>query len=141
MNTERMPKIVAIALALTACADDPGAGTATFSTWGEEYIEEQIPSDPTGEAGFVDGWTLHYEKFLVVFRAIRVADERGQVGAELPGSLLVDNTVPGRKELAVFPGLAAKHWTRVSYEIGPADADTELVAGDPADLTSMVDGG
>ena len=41
---------------LCACGADDGTGTASFSTWGEEYIEREIPADPSGEDGFVDGW-------------------------------------------------------------------------------------
>jgi hypothetical protein len=134
-------RVTFLSLLSAACGDDGGSGNATFTTWGEEYIEDEIPADPEGQAGFIDGWTLHYDKFLVVFRNIRVADDADRVGAELEGSLFVDNTVPGEKELTVFRDLTAKHWTRVSYQITPPDGETQVVSGDPDDLQMMVDAG
>ena len=130
---------------LPGCGSDPtssgGSGTEKFTTWGEDYIENQIPADPAGQSGFLDGWTLHYDKFLVGFHEIRVADENGHVGARSPDSYLVDNTKPGRKTLVTFPHLDAKAWTAVSYQIKPVVADAKVVSGDPEDLAMMVDAG
>jgi hypothetical protein len=127
--------------AVSACEDAAGAGKASFTTWGEEYIEDEIPADPSGEDGFIDGWSVRFDKFLVVFHEIKVADARGEVAAEMRGSKLVDNTLSGRKQLVVFDDVEAKHWDSVSYQIKPADADTELVAGEPEDLRMMIDNG
>jgi hypothetical protein len=132
--------LIGAVLLVAACSDD-GQGTAKFTTWGEEYIEDQIPADPTGEGGFVDGWTVEYEKFLVAFHAITVADSKGDVAATMPGSKFVDNVVPGRKDLISFPDLDAKSWDRVSYQIKPALADSEVVAGSAADRDMMVANG
>lgn len=134
------------AVALAACAAlDPngsdGTGTARFTTWGEAYVEEGIASDPTGASGFVDGWSVKYEKFLVVFHGITVADQSGEVAARLSGSRLVDNTKPGKKELVSFTGLEARAWDRVSYQVKPADADTLVVTGDESDKALMVANG
>lgn len=137
----KKPSYLAIATCLLAACSDDGQGTAKFTTWGEEYIEQQIPADPTGESGFIDGWTLKYEKFLVVFHAIEVADSAGNVAATMMGSKFVDNVVAGRKDLVSFPDLDAKHWDRVSYQIKPALADSEVVAGAVADRDMMVASG
>jgi hypothetical protein len=130
---------------LAGCGGDPtadaGQGTARFTTWGEDYIEQGIPADPAGTSGFVDGWTLRYDAFLVSFSTITVAASDGTVGAVLAGSRVVDATRPGRKELATFEGLEARAWDRVSYRIEPARADATLVAADAAGLGAMVDGG
>jgi hypothetical protein len=130
---------------LPGCGGDPtssgGSGTEKFTTWGEDYVEREIPADPEGQSGFLDGWTLHYDKFLVNFHEIRVADENGHVGAKSPESYFVDNTKPGRKTLVTFPRLEAKAWTAVSYQIKPAAADAKVVSGDPDDLAMMVDKG
>jgi len=126
---------------LLACGADGGAGQASFTTWGEEYIEQGIPADPTGQDGFIDGWTLRYDKFLVAFHAITVADASGEVAATLSGSKLVDNTKPGRKPLVSFPDLDAKHWDAVSYQIKPALADSELVSATATDRDLMVQNG
>lgn len=126
-------------LLASACADEEG--TAQFTTWGEEYVEHQIPADATGQRGFVDGWTLKFDKFLVAFHAITVADDDGKVAAVASGSQLVDNVVPGRKVLASFPDLKAQHWPRVSYQIKPALPDSVVVSGTAADRELMVQNG
>ncbi len=135
-----MKKFALLSLSLTACV--PGVGTAKFTTWGEEYIEQEIPADPTGEAGFVDGWRVHYDKFLVTFHGVEVASEDGTIGARMSGSKLVDNARPGKKDLVTFEDLEARAWDAVSYEIKPATATTELIGGaTEADRKLMVDGG
>lgn len=126
-----------------ASSSDPtapaGKGTATFTTWGEGYIEEGIPAG--GEGGFVDGWSVRYSKFLVVFGDITVADLAGKQAAAMPGTKLVDNVKKAPKELIKFADLEAKAYERVSYRILPADARTEVVAGDAADRDFMVKNG
>lgn len=126
---------------LCACGDDAGQGKASFTTWGEEYIEQGIPADPAGDVGFVDGWSVKFDKFLVVFSAIKVEDADHKLGGLMAGSKLVDNTKPNRKPLVSFDGIDAQHWDNVSYEISPAQADTEIVAGTAADLQLMVENG
>lgn len=128
-----------------ACSDsDPeaaGEGSAQFTTWGEEYIEQEIPVDSTAVTGFIDGWTVKYDTFLVSFEGLSVKDHQGEVGALHPGQLFVDNHVAGKKELVTFAGLEAKHWDEVAYAIAPARAGAEIVAGEAADLDRLVTGG
>lgn len=135
-------KDVTAALGLAALAGcGAGEGTATFTTWGEAYIEDEIPSDPTGEGGFVDGWSVKYDKFLVAFHDIQVADRDGKVGARSQGSFLVDNTRPGVKELVSFSKLEAQRWEQVGYQIKPAAEDATLISASQADLQLMLDNG
>ena len=140
--TQLSPCFVAIAV---ACANaDPtaaGNGNEKFTTWGEAFIETGIASDPNGQDGFIDGWSLHYDKFLVNFAGVVVADSAGNVAARLDRAKFVDNTVSGRKTLVEFDGLAAKNWDRVSYQIRPALSDEDIVSGDSADLSMMVQNG
>ena len=122
------------------CSDptSTGKGTERFTTWGEEFIEEGIPA-ADGSSGFIDGWSVKYQKFLVNFHEIVVADAASSVAAKLDRSRFVDNTRPGEKELVTFSELEAKAYTLVSYEIKPAVADAQIVAGaDPKDLAMMV---
>ena len=122
---------LAAALLAGCGAEEPaGRGDVAITTWGEGYIEQEIPVDPGDGSGFIDGWTVSYEKFLVNFQNIKVADAAGKVAATMDGSLLVDNKVEGVKSLIDFPDVAAKSWDRVSYEIAPVSAGTEL--GDSA---------
>jgi hypothetical protein len=115
------------------CSSDAGTGTVAFSTWGEEYIEQEIPKDDVA-----DGWTIRYSRFLVVLQGIRVADTDGKIGAELSASKLFDLTKPGVKSVVSFPGLEAKAWERVSYEIAPATGSTETIGTTDQDKALMV---
>jgi hypothetical protein len=137
------PLLTSVSL-LVGCISDPtsagGEGTEKFTTWGEAYVEKGIPSDSDGQSGFLNDWTLHYDKFLVNFHSIRVADASGHTGATSKDSYFVNNTRPGRKELVSF-GLEARAWEQVSYEIKPALADAVVVSGDEEDLKMMVNEG
>jgi hypothetical protein len=137
------PLVLALGLATAGCGgDDPadaGNGTVTFTTWGEEYIEDEIPADPDG--GFVDGWTLTYDRFLVNIGNIRVASSSGAVAASMPGSTLFDNTVEGVKELVSFD-VPSKAYDDVGYEIAPVTDDAEIGPGAfETDRTMMVENG
>ncbi len=128
--------IVPAFVCLAAGCGDSGSGTAAFTTWGEEYIEDEIPA-----AEFTDGWTIRYDKFLVAFHGVEVANTRGEVAATMTGSRLVDNAQPGRKQLASFDRLRAEAWDSVSYQIKPPVADSELVSATAADRDMMMAGG
>ncbi|RYE89318.1 MAG: hypothetical protein EOO75_12035, partial [Myxococcales bacterium] len=134
--------LLALGCAVSACSDstDEGQGTSTFTTWGEEYIEEGIPAG--GDGGFVDGWSVKYSKFLFVFGGITVAESSGAVGASLgTETLLVDNVVAGKKTLTSFADLPARAYTQVGYQSLPATAATRIIAGTQADLDLMVANG
>lgn len=109
------------ALGLVACGDDSGGpsgerGSITFTTWGEDYIEEEIPADI-----FADGYSITYSKFLVVLSNITVADEDGTVAASDENGCLVDHTELGVKELVKLEGPEAKSYTLVHYELSPVE--------------------
>lgn len=135
----------ALALPLSACGSDDGAngeGTITFTTWGEEYIEQEIPADSGDGDGFIDGWSVVFDEFLVNFQKIVVADGSGEVAAEHAGAMLFDNKAEGVKTIVEFAGVPAKAWNRVSYEIAPASAGSERSKEvSAADKQLMVDGG
>lgn len=129
-----MKSLPMIVLCLSACA--PQVGTAKFTTWGEAFIEEGIPASE-----FIDGWALHYDKFLVVFAGITVADSKGTTAATLTGSRLVDNTKAGRKDLVTFDDIAAQAWERVGYQIRPAAVGAQLIGATEDDRALMISGG
>jgi len=121
-------------MALSACTDT-GSGNVAFSTWGEEFIEEGIPATE-----FADGWSVKYDRFLVVLSGVKVADGT-TVAGEMGTPRLFNHVVPKPKPVVDFPSLAAKTWPNVSYVIGPA-ANAELGAGaTEADKTLMTAGG
>jgi hypothetical protein len=125
------------AACLVACSSEE-TGTATFSTWGEEYIERGILA---GDGGFVDGWSLKYDKFLVAFAGMKVADAAGNVAASTDSAFVVDNTRRGRKKLISFENIEAKAWDRVGYQIKPPAKDAQLVDASDEDLQLLRDGG
>jgi hypothetical protein len=138
---KKLPLIALVALMSAACSssDDAssGSGNVTFTTYGEDFIEQEIPA-----ADVEDGWTIKYERFLVTFHDISVADGDAAPVASQPTSKLFNNHLPGDKKVIEFPSLPAKPFTRVSYRIAPAAAATELGEGvTEADKALMVSGG
>jgi hypothetical protein len=136
-----MPKVAcfflgAMIAALGCSSTDGGSGSVAFTTWGEDYIEQEIPA-----ADMEDGWQVRYLKFLVNFRAITVADARGGAGASMTGSKLFDLARPGKKAIVTFPGLDAKTWDQVAYQIGPVDDSTDAAGASEADKQTMLAGG
>lgn len=135
------------ALAAVACSEedsaDPtsagGKGAVTFTSWGEEYIEDQIPA--ASEDGLVDGWTVKFSKFLVVIGNVSVADAGGKEAARLGGTKLVDHVQKGKKTLISFPDLPAQAYEKVGFQILPANAQTEVVGAAAADKDFMVQNG
>ncbi len=148
-----LPLVAAAALAfattsLAACNDDPassgGQGTAQITTFGEDYVEDRIPSDPDGESGLLNGWEVKYDKFLVSFHEITIKDADGNVGYKLAKPIFFDNTKKGAAgdKLIASLQLDAKAWPDVSFQIKPAVQDETLGEGaDPADHAMMVQNG
>lgn len=137
--------VAALAL-LTACSSDDGGdgkGTVTFTTWGESFIEREIPpKDEHGEVIVEDGWTIAYTKFLIVIADVSVAEEGKAPAARQATPKLFDMHAPGRKSVAVFTDLPGKAYTHVSYAVTPATEALELGEGaTDADKQRMVQGG
>jgi hypothetical protein len=124
---------VIAALALTAC--EPPVAVVKFTTWGEEYIEQEIPVEKGAEAGLVDGWTVKYSKFLVVFKDITIADEKGTVVSKQPGAKAYDLTKKGPIEV-YSTSIPARRYDVVRYAIAP-DANVEAGNIDAADLALL----
>ena len=117
--------------------DAAGAGSVSFETWGEDYIEQGIGSEQ-----FEDGWSVHYDQFLINLGQFRIASSAGETAATLPTSQLFDMTRPGPQPVAEVHDLEARKWDRVSFAIAPADASTSTTANTTeADLDMMRQGG
>jgi hypothetical protein len=124
------------ALHLAACGSDVGEGDVEFTVWGEEYIEEGIP-----EAEFEDGFSVRYDKFLIVLGDVEVAG--GEGGAQtIEGARLYDLTKPGPHEMGTLKGIREGAHREVSYRNPAADGDTERHrSATNAQLEAMRDGG
>ena len=120
--------MIAAPLFTFGCEDTAlGSGKVTFTSWGEEYIEDEIPA-----ATFEDGYTVTYDKFLVLIGNITVEDESGVVAAD-ENVYLVDHTEPGVKEIVVFDELDAKAYPLVHYETSPAPRSAIKLIGAATD--------
>lgn len=68
---------LALVAPLGACddIDDTGAGRLAVSIYGEAFIEQGIPGGAPGCDGCIeDGWTVTFDRFLVVVAAVDVPD-------------------------------------------------------------------
>ncbi len=128
--------LLALCVACSTSVEDAGTGSVSFSTWGEEYIEEGLPTSV-----FEDGWSVKYNKFLVVLGDVVVADDKGVVAASMKSSVLVDHVTAGVKPVVTFQNLPARAWNRVSYSIAPAGNTTVLEGAKAEDLIFMKDAG
>jgi hypothetical protein len=130
-------------LLVTALVSGCGAsGSVTFTAWGETYIEQRIPADSPEEAGFVDGWSLQYHRFLVTLAEVTLAKKTGERGPTQGAPRVVDLVRPGPTALFSFDDAPAEKWNAVSYAVRPATPDA-VAAGDIAanDLEQMTSGG
>ena len=114
---------------LTGCG---GVGQVSVTTWGEEFIEQEIPSTV-----FADGHSVRYSKFLVVVRDFVLAKKTGERGASQSTPFVVDVARPGPTTLLEFEGVDALKYDQVSYRIGPADDAVGVGEVSEADLASM----
>ena len=140
----RLTSAVVLALSvstLNACGSDgdsggsDGQGTARFSVWGEEFIEDEIPAEE-----FADGWTASFDRFLIVVGDVRVRDDAAGEGGSLSTSRLY-NLKLGRGSVGELD-LGARAWADVGYRVAPINSSTELAEGvTEADRTLMEDGG
>lgn len=79
-----MKRIAALSLLLCACdGASAGEGTLRVTAWGEDFIEQGIPTE-----AFVDGWSVTFDAFVVSLDAID-AD-----GVRMPGSYVLDLSQP-----------------------------------------------
>jgi hypothetical protein len=110
-----------------------GSGAVSFSTWGEEYIEQGIPA-----AELEDGWSITFSRFLVPISAVTVADQ-GAVAATQAGGVLFDHVGAGVKGVVSFEALPAKAYGEVSFEIVRASAGLSLDPSvEQADLEQLL---
>jgi hypothetical protein len=106
-------RILVGALALAGCG--AGEGTWAVETWGEDYIEQQIPAEV-----FADGCTVAYEELAVVMTGRRLVDGNGDTAGELAAVEVYDLTVPGPVSMGAVP-VPADHYTSVVVTIAPSD--------------------
>lgn len=139
MNYSKLPLVLlsfaACAVSVAACDENPKQpplGTVAITT-----------TAPTIETGFatVDGWNVKYTRFLVHVSAINVAGNDGVLTASATGQVL-DQVPAPPKVLLESSNRVARAWEDVSFEIGPATADSAPIAPvTDADRDAMIASG
>jgi hypothetical protein len=129
--------IALLSVVLLSCeGGGGGTGSVHFTTWGEDYIEVEIPDGSSSGEGFVDGWSLSYDKFLIVLGDAYVGD-----GGTLEGTWVFDMTLAGPHDWGTVEDIDARRWLDVGVDQPPAGADTQAGNCTAADLSLMQDGG
>jgi hypothetical protein len=132
--------LVACAALAGACSSDEeaaGSGSARFTIWGEEYIEDAIPADI-----FTDGWSADFERFLIVVGDVSVADSQAGEGGRIAQKQLFNLVSPGPHDVGTISSLEARAWNTVGYVVAPFDADTAVhSSASNADRATMEQGG
>src|SRR5689334_10067264 len=109
--------------------DGDGTGTVTFTTWGEEFIEQEIPPAADGKTIIQDGYTVKYARFLLVIAEVSVGEPGKLPQAKQQNPKLFEMHAPGPKAIVAFHDLPGKPYTHVTYAISPATPNVELGEG------------
>ncbi len=98
-------------LLLAGCT---GNGTWIVETWGEEYIEDEIPA-----ADVDDGYTITYDEFLVAIGGVALVDGNGDEVAAVDGQQIFDVAAAGPHAVGEADA-PATHYDHVDMIIAPA---------------------
>ena len=134
-----------VLLALTTLpACELGIGTVQVFVEAEDTIPEGLqPGD--GEEQVIDGWTVRYDKFLVVigdFTAARSDDSNDVLAGPEPVVVDLLNLPAGGLVLAEFTEVSAVRWDQVAYSLADANPKTRAADGTAAaDLDLMTKNG
>lgn len=124
-----------LVLLLGAC--DPGEDTLKVRIYGEEFIESGIPAGV-----FDDGWTLHFDRFLVSVGKVDVGETGAAPALSEPDFQIFDLTQPSKgagrpvAEAIVPTG----RYDDTAYIIAPA-ADARAGNASAEDVAVMQAGG
>lgn len=122
--------LVPLLAALAGCAP----ASWTVQTWGEDFIEVEIPA-----ADFEDGCAVAYDAFVVGFTTLALRDAKGVDAAATSGPGAYDLTIPGPtviERLDAPPG----HYDTVFVEIGVPNGEVGGNATLPAGASVAVTG-
>lgn len=131
-------KTLALVALTTALGCGSDTGDVALSLWGEDYIQDAIPARTPTAAGFENGWSLRYTKFLVNLGEMRLASSDGTVAGSLAGYRVFDlHTLHGPLSIGAFSGVAAQRFDAFSYAIAPATMSSTAGNATAADVTLM----
>ncbi len=128
MKGRQWMAVCSAGLVLAAC-NGKGEGTLRVEIYGEDFIEQGIAA-----SDFADGWSVHFDAFLVCLGAVEGA------GTRFEGMRIFDLTRPGPVEVVSGPADSGPI-APASYGVVPADASAENVNARQEDVDAMVQGG
>jgi hypothetical protein len=121
-------------MAMSGCTG--GEGALSLVATGEEAAVDGFAATQ-----FADGWTIEFDRYLVSFGRLTLADATGESGLESDEVYVVDLHA-GPIELDRFDGLVAQRWDRFGFEVVPPSADATVIGDvDDADVQRMRDEG
>ena len=128
------PRSTFVALALLPLVGCGGSGTWSVSTYGEPYIEEEIPA-----SDFADGCSATFDTFQVMIAEASLLDGDGSAVASMPDAQVFDVAKAGPHEVASLD-VPATFYDTARFRIGPASS---AVGGnvDDSEAQAMVDAG
>ena len=113
-----------VCLGLGACAAGGAEGEWVVETWGESYIEEEVPSEV-----FADGCSVVYDTFLVSMGPVALVDGGGSAVADLGPAQVFDLASPGPTPMGSVP-VPPDHYSAVRVRVAPDAAATDGSATD-----------
>lgn len=141
MILKSMPSLALVALAGLGCGSDSVGttpGSVSVTIWGEDYIADSIPPLMGMEAGFENGWTLRYTRFLLNAGNFTVAAADGTAGGSLAAMRVYDlKTTAAPFAVGRITGVPARRMDRVSYRVAAATATSTAGNATAADLMLM----
>jgi hypothetical protein len=124
--------------------DAAGTGDLQLAVGGGTALQEGFPHDEGGvEIAFVDGWSLQFEKYVVVVADVALRNpESGKVVAEFAGPVALDlkaENLPAQ-DLNVFENVPAVRLD-IAFSFQNATAEVENRNVRPDDLDEMIANG
>ena len=117
-----------VCLSLAGCGAE---GDWVVETWGEEYIEQQIP----GEV-FADGCSVTFDRFLVSMTTRALIDGDGEIAGEISQGQVYDLVVAGPTEMGRV-AVPADHYSEVEIVVAPGASEAgSATDADVAELSA-----
>jgi hypothetical protein len=105
-----------LTMSCDSAPNNSGTGQLTITTWGEEFIENGIPAHE-----FEDGWTVVFDKFIVLLQDVTTGPEGSSDSAlvAVDGCAAFDLVNPGPVSIAQLDTDSGTY-NETAYTIAPA---------------------
>ncbi len=110
--------ILVLGTLLSGCG--AGTGAVSFTTYGEDFIEQQIPAASSDGEGFVDGYSVRFTKFLVAVSELSVRSADGALGAAMSEQIVMDLKLAGPHPITEFKAVESRRWEDGGASVRPA---------------------